>query len=100
MQSIARSFEQYIEIDEIPHDKVVNNIILSQACRHCIVHDGSAVNKKAVEQLKSANPRDLKPNLKIDDKILFTEDEIKVIATSMMQYIDQLIGLLTEKPAN
>lgn len=99
MQSIARAFKDYIGVDEIPRDKTVNNIIISLACRHCIVHNGSIVNKKVSGQIKSAKPRDLKPNLEVEDKILFTEDEIKVIAASMTQYIDQLIGLLTEKPA-
>jgi hypothetical protein len=99
MQSISRAFEQYIGINEVPRDKIINNIIIGQACRHCIVHDGSTVNKKVIGQIKSANPRELKPDLKVEDKILFTEDEIKVIATSMMQYIDRLIGQLTEKPA-
>lgn len=93
MQSIARAFEQYIEMNEIPRDHIVNNIILSQACRHCIVHDGSTVNKRVIDQLKSANPRDLKLDLKVEDKILFTEDEIKVITTSMMEYIDRLISV-------
>ena len=94
MQSIGRAFKDYIGVDEIPRDKIVNNIIISQACRHGIVHDGSIANKKVIEQIKSANPRDLKPNLKIDDKILFSEDEIKIIISSMMQYINQLINQL------
>lgn len=91
MQSIARAFEQYIEMNEIPRDKIVNNIILSQACRHCIVHNGSAVNKKVINQLKSADPRDLKPNLKIGEKILFNEEEIQVIIANMARYIEALI---------
>lgn len=94
MRSIAKAFEQYIEIDKIPHDKVVNNIILSQACRHCIVHDGSTINKKTIEQLKDAKPRDLKLDMNIDDKILFSEDEIKIIITSMGQYIANLLKKL------
>ena len=100
MQSIARAFKQYIGTDEIPRDKVVNNIILGQACRNCIVHDGSTANNKTIEQLKSANQRDLKIDIKINEAIRFNEEEIKNIISSMMQYIDQLIGLLTEKPAN
>ena len=99
VQSIGRAFKDYIGVDEIPRDNVVNNIILSQACRHGIVHDGSIANKKVMDQIKSANPRDLKTNIKINETIRFDEEEIKTIISSMMQYIDQLIGLLTEKPA-
>jgi hypothetical protein len=99
MQSIAKAFKQYIGTDEIPRDKVVDNIILSQACRNCIVHDGSTANNKAIDQLKSANQRDLKIDIKINEAIRFNEEEIKIIISSMMQYIDRLIGLLTEKPA-
>ncbi len=99
MQSIARAFKQYICIDEIPRDKVVNNIILSQACRNCIVHDGSTANNKTIEQLKSANQRDLKIDIKINEAIRFNEEDIKIIISSMTQYIDQLIGQLTVTPA-
>jgi len=95
MQSIARAFKQYIGTDEISRDKVVNNIILSQACRHCIVHDGSTVNKKVIDQLKSANPRELKTDIKINEAIRFNEEEIKIIIPSMMQYVDRLITGLT-----
>lgn len=91
MQSIARAFKEYIEMNEIPRDKIVNNIILSQACRHCIVHNGSAVNNKVINQLKSANPRDLKTHLNIGEKILFNEEEIQVIIASMTRYIEALI---------
>ena len=99
MQSIARAFKQYIGTDEIPRDKVVDNIILSQACRNCIVHDGSTANNKTIEQLKSANQRDLKIDIKINEAIRFNEEEIKIIISSMMQYIDRVIWQLTEKPA-
>jgi len=91
MQSISRVFEEYIGIVAIPKDKTVNNIILSQSCRHCIVHDGSTVNKKISNYLSIAKPRDLKPDLKVDDKILFDENEIKIIIDSMLKYIDLLI---------
>lgn len=91
MQSIGNAFEEYIEIPKIIRDKDVNNIILSQACRHCIVHNGSMVNKKVLNQLKTINPRDLKQVLSINEKILFNEDEIKIIIKSMSKYIDNLV---------
>jgi len=94
MKSIARAFEEYIEIEQIPQDEVVNNIILSQACRHCIVHDGSVVNMRVLGQLSSATPRDLKPDMKKDDIIQFNEDEIKIIIESMNRYIDRLFEKL------
>lgn len=96
MQSIAKAFEEYIGINKIHQDKVVNNIILSQACRHCIVHSGSVVKQKTLKQLSFAKPRDLKCNLEIDDKILFNETEIKIISDSMVKYIDRLISKLPD----
>jgi hypothetical protein len=71
MQSISRAFVDYIGVDEIPRDKVVNNIILSTACRHGIVHDGSIANKKIMVQIKTANPRDLKEDIKFNEAIRF-----------------------------
>ena len=50
-------------------------------------------------QHKSANQRDLKMDIKINEAIRFNEEEIKIIISSMMQYIDRVIGLLTKKPA-
>lgn len=89
MQSIKREFNKYFGII-INKDKTVNNIILSQACRHSIVHEGSIVNSRVVNQVKGAMPRDLKTDIKLHSNIEFSEDEIKIISKSMLAYVCDL----------
>jgi hypothetical protein len=89
MKSIRREFEDYFNII-IEKDKNVKNIILGQACRHLIVHEGGRVNKKAVNQVREANPRDLKQALKQGEIIEFTEEEIQILSDSMVSYVKGL----------
>lgn len=86
MQSISREFSSFFNID-IPKDENVNNIILAQACRHCIIHSLSRTNTKFMNQIRSANPRSLKIDIQNNQDIKFNEKEIKVVADSMMHYL-------------
>lgn len=95
MQSIARAFNTYLGF-EPEKDDDVNNIILSQACRHCIVHNGGMLNEKSTKQISSAIPRGIKEVLKKDDKIQFQPEEIEIISNSMLNYIDKLLKGLTD----
>ncbi len=96
MQSIARAFNNYIDY-EPEKDKDVNNIILSQACRHSIVHSGGVINSKIARQISTAKPRDLKKDLKEREQLQFNADEIEIVATSMILYIDKLVSALENK---
>lgn len=51
MKSVSRAFKEYFGI-EIKKDNVVNNIILGQACRHAIVHEGGRVNGRIIRQVR------------------------------------------------
>jgi hypothetical protein len=89
MKSVQRGFKKYFGI-HIEKDTVVNNIILSQACRHSIAHEAGIVNSRVINQLKSAARRGVKPELNEGDTIKFSEEEIKIISSSMLTYIENL----------
>lgn len=90
MKNIARAFKSYLEF-EPPKDKDVNNIILALACRHAIVHSGALVKDRTIKQASNATPREVKQDLRIDQRIIFTTDEIRTIEMSMTNYVHNLI---------
>jgi hypothetical protein len=93
MQSIGRAFDQYLGFKP-EKDSHINNIILGQACRHAIVHNGSKIDAKLLKQIADAKPRDVKQTLARDQKIQFDPSEVKLIGESMKQYMHALgIGL-------
>jgi hypothetical protein len=71
MKSISRIFEECHEIF-IPKDNRVNDLILAQAARHAIVHEGGKVNKRMLGQLSTASPRALKVSLSLGEQIQFS----------------------------
>ena len=89
MQSIGRAFTAHFDI-EISRDATMNDIIVAQASRHAIVHAGGIVDRKMIGQLKNARPRQLKPNLKQDEKLEFTPAEIATAANAMRAYLDRV----------
>ena len=95
MQSIARAFNNYLDY-EPTKDKDVNNIILSQACRHSIVHSGGVINDKIAKQISNARPRDLKKELKASEQVQFHPGEIEIISKSMICYIEKLVSALND----
>ena len=48
MQSIARAFRSYLEV-QIDRDATVNDIIAGQACRHVVVHSGGTADDRLVD---------------------------------------------------
>jgi hypothetical protein len=101
MQSIARTSKDYFGFEPKREDIDVNNIILSQACRHCIVHNGGVFSEKGAKQISSATPRGIKQGLQKGDRIQFEPSEIEIIASSMLCYIDKfIIGLVPKNVAN
>lgn len=97
MRSIARAFNNYFDF-EPTKDKDVNNIILSQASRHSIVHSGGVINAKIARQISNAKPRDIKKELNVNEQVQFDPDEIKIISKSMIRYIDKLVSALNKIP--
>jgi hypothetical protein len=94
MQSIQRAFKDYVQI-EIEKDKIVNNIILAQGCRHVIVHAGGVVTTRLIRQVSGAVPRDIKPKLPNENEVVkFDEAEVNKIIESMNVYIGKLVQKL------
>ena len=89
MKSIQREFKKYFGIT-IDKDETINNIIVSQACRHSIVHEGGKVNSRIINQVKFATPRELKAELSLGSNIEFSEEEIKVVSNNMLAYVSNL----------
>ena len=89
MKSIQRYFDKYFGI-VIKKDITVNNIILSQACRHAIAHEASIVNSRILNQTKAANPREIKQSLVLGETIEFNEEELKLVSSSMLTYVENL----------
>jgi hypothetical protein len=87
MQAIRRAFHEYLGI-EIERDKVVNNIILAQACRHVIVHSGGVVTSRLIRQIQGAVPRDLKLTLTEGEPVQFEPQEIEVVSGNMTMYVE------------
>ncbi|MGH2569028.1 MAG: hypothetical protein ACRDGA_11875 [Bacteroidota bacterium] len=95
MKSISRAFRELLNIEPVK-DNHVNNIIVAQACRHLIVHSGGIGDHAFVNQLRSANPRDLKHDVKKGDSVAFTREEISVVSESMKQYLNRLAKGINE----
>jgi hypothetical protein len=87
MQSIARSFKEYLDIT-IDRSEDVNDIILAQGCRHVIVHSGGEVGNRLIRQLSGAKPRKLKPILNVGESIQFSVEEVSQVAKSMLAYLE------------
>ena len=85
MKSVGRAFKKYfgIAIEKTDH---VNNIILGQACRHAIVHDGGRANARTLRQIENATPRTLKPQIDENEQISFTPTEVEQLASDMRMY--------------
>jgi hypothetical protein len=91
MQSISRAFKKYIDVDvDLVKDEITNTIILAQACRHAIVHDGSILNSKVIRQVSNANPRMIKEELAEGKGVEFDIDEIRTIGKCMEAYMARL----------
>ncbi|MDP2030939.1 MAG: hypothetical protein Q8K12_14975 [Thiobacillus sp.] len=90
MQSTHRAFKQFFGID-LHADETAKNIIVGQACRHAIVHDGGTANSRVMNQIRNAQPRKLKPALALNDRIKFSTDEIELLASEMKAYMAMLV---------
>ena len=93
MQSISRAFKEHLNV-QLKRSVDTNNIILGQAARHVIVHAGGIVDKKMLRQVSGCNPRSLKRELKLDDRLQFNPQEIRVLSESMTVYVNDATSAL------
>jgi hypothetical protein len=89
MKSIGRAFTEFFGTT-IPKDEIVNNLIVAQASRHIIVHDGAKINDRFMRQIQTAMPRTLKPRIESVSTIHFDEAELRIIGDSMFKYFSCL----------
>ena len=95
MQSICRAFKEFLRI-EIVKDELANDIILSQAARHIIVHNGAVINSRFTNQIASAEPRTVKSQIPTSGKLRFSKDEVIHVGKRMESFVRQLIGNLLQ----
>lgn len=91
MKSIARAFADFL-VHEIPRSPRGNDIIVAQACRHAIVHNSATIDEKLVRQISSAVPRNVFAVLIVGRPIEATDQDIRTIGSSMVDYLHALPG--------
>jgi hypothetical protein len=87
MKSIANAFKEYLGVT-VERSPLVNDIIVSQGCRHVIVHTGGIVDERLLRQLSGASPRSIKPQLRIGEEVQFTVEEVSEAAAAMLEYVE------------
>lgn len=93
MQSVVRAFKDYAGIT-LDRDDVTNDIIVGQAARHVIVHDGGRINERMVRQVSGARPRSLKQVVAAGEVVRFESAEVLHLMRQMLVYVDRVIGEL------
>ena len=96
MKSIFNAFKTYIDFSP-KKDEITNTIILAQACRHTIVHDGGIINSRVIKQVSNANPRLIKEKLIEHESVEFSIDEITTIGRCMLEYLERLCEGINRK---
>ncbi len=95
MKSTTKALNECFSF-EFSKNNHINNIILGQACRHSIVHNGGKVDQQLLNQIKDANPRDVKSEIS-DENLSFLPDEVLTISNSMCYYVDNIINWILQK---
>jgi len=78
-------------------DNTVNNIIFGQAARHIIVHKGSMIDNKFMNQIASVKPRTLLPEVNLGDRITFKPDDVTILSDAMSTYLSRIIDITSKK---
>jgi len=93
MQSVDRAFKRYFGVAP-EKGPMVNDIIVGQACRHAIVHSGARVTHRLMSQIRAANPRIVRLDLREDAIIEFSRGEVRAVMKSMLSYLRDTAQLL------
>jgi hypothetical protein len=89
MKSVSSTFKKYFGII-IEKNSSVNNIIVGQACRHSIVHEGGRINSRTVKQVANAKPRQLMLTLNENEEIKFSPSDVELLGDEMKKYAKSL----------
>lgn len=95
MKSTREAFQTYIGV-EIDRDETMDNIIAGQACRHVIAHAGSVADEALIRQLRGAGRRTLKVDIRQDDRIQFSREEVEHLAQAMLTFVRDVVRRTTE----
>jgi hypothetical protein len=93
MQSVDRAFRRYFGVAP-EKGQMVNDIIVSQACRHAIVHSGAKVSRRLLSQVRSATPRTVKVNFDEGATIEFSRSEVRAVMKEMLKYLRDMASLI------
>jgi hypothetical protein len=94
MKSIRDAFNNYLGIDP-GRDELTNTVIFAQAARHAIVHAGATADERFVNQIRDASPRRLRPNVSLNTRLVFSEEEITVLGEAMVEFVGRLVPVGT-----
>ena len=89
MKSVSRAFSSYFDFAP-DRDSTLNNIIIGQAARHIIVHNGAKINARFTRQIRSAMPRTLLTDIPDHGKLNFARENVTLLAESMTVYLQTL----------
>jgi hypothetical protein len=93
MQSVDRAFRRYFGVAP-EKGQMVNDIIVGQACRHAIVHAGAQVNRRLINQIRSAVPRTIKPLFEEGTAIEFERSDLRAVMKEMLKYLRDTASLI------
>jgi len=91
MLSIHRTFNDYLMITT-PRGPALNDIIIGQATRHCIVHAGGKMTLKSMKMLGNRTGHRLHLRVVADQPIQFERDDVRALAASTTEYLGELLG--------
>jgi hypothetical protein len=89
MESVCKSYKRYLDID-ISRDQKFNTIVLAVASRHAIVHASGRADRKFLQQISNANPRDIKNMLVENEEIQFSSTELSYVKFATLVFIQEL----------
>ena len=93
MQSINRAFADYLGV-ATPQGAVLNDIIIGQATRHCIVHTGSRMSSRGVKQIGGRQGDRLTLSFKSGDVIQYGPSDVEALASATRDYLLELLTSL------
>jgi hypothetical protein len=89
MQSIVRSFKDYLRIQVIK-DTDTDNLIFAQAARHAIVHSAGIADDRFLKQIRFAPDRAISRPFAKGDRIQFSTDEVLLTGAAMLRFVGRV----------
>jgi hypothetical protein len=96
LQSTKRVFKECFGIEH-SRDKVEDNIIIGQACRHAIVHCAGIVDQQLKTQIRDVKLSELQINIQEGSPIELLPNDVIVIGKSMNVFIGYLLEKIDTK---